>query len=51
MKKKIYCLVKNYKLKIFLNSQNFVNKISEISEKENFHPVLKKDYPKEFKLD
>ena len=48
---KIYCLEKNYKFKNFLNSQNFVNKVSEISEKENHHPALKKDYPKEFELD
>ena len=36
--KKIYCLEKKYKFKNFLDSQNFV-------------PVLKKDYPKEFELD
>ncbi|MDC0951651.1 4a-hydroxytetrahydrobiopterin dehydratase [Candidatus Pelagibacter ubique] len=44
--KKIYCLEKNYKFKNLLDSQNFVNKESEIPEKENHHPVLKKDYPK-----
>ena len=49
--KKIYCLEKNYKFKNFLGSQNFVNKVSEISKKENYHPALKKDYPKEFELD
>ena len=49
--KKIYCLEKKYKFKNFLDSQNFVNEVSEISEKENHHPVLKKDYPKEFELD
>ena len=49
--KKIYCLKKNYKFKNFLGSQNFVNKVSEISKKENHHPALKKDYTKEFELD
>lgn len=49
--KKIYCLEKNYKFKNFLDSQNFVNKVSEILEKVNHHPALKKEYPKEFELD
>ena len=38
--KKIYCLEKNFKFKNFLDSQNFVNKVSEISEKENHHPDI-----------
>ena len=39
-KKKIYCLEKNFKFKNFLDSQNFINKVSKISEKENHHPDL-----------
>jgi len=38
--KKIYCLEKNFKFKNFLDSQNFINKVSEISEKENHHPDI-----------
>ena len=38
--KKIYFLEKNYKFKNFLDSQNFINKVSKISEKENHHPDL-----------
>ena len=38
--KKIYCLEKNYKFKNFLDSQNFVNKVSEISENEGHHPDI-----------
>ena len=35
-----YFLEKNFKFKNFLDSQNFVNKVSEISEKENHHPDI-----------
>ena len=38
--KKIYFLEKNFKFKNFLDSQNFINKVSKISEKENHHPDL-----------
>ena len=38
--KKIYYLEKNFKFKNFLDSQNFINKVSEISEKENHHPDI-----------
>ena len=38
--KQIYCLEKNFKFKNFLDSQNFINKVSEISEKENHHPDI-----------
>ncbi len=31
---------KNFKFKNFLDSQNFINKVSKISEKENHHPDL-----------
>ena len=36
----IYFLVKNFVFKNFINSQNFINKIGEISEKENHHPDI-----------
>tara|TARA_B100000768_G_C10968214_1_gene244618 strand:- start:155 stop:499 length:345 start_codon:yes stop_codon:yes gene_type:complete len=39
-KKKIYFLEKKFKFKNFINSQNFINKVSEISEKENHHPDI-----------
>ena len=38
--KKNYFLEKNFKFKNFLQSQNFVNKVGEISEKENHHPDI-----------
>ena len=38
--KKIYCLEKNFKFENFLDSQSFINKVSEISEKENHHPDI-----------
>jgi len=38
--KKIYFLEKKFKFKNFINSQNFINKVSEISEKENHHPDI-----------
>ena len=37
---KSYFLTKNYKFKNFLESQNFVNKVSNIAEKEGHHPDL-----------
>jgi len=39
-KNKIYFLEKNFKFKNFLDSQNFINKVGEISEKENHHPDI-----------
>ena len=38
--KKIFYLEKNFLFKNFVNSQNFVNKVSEISEMENHHPDI-----------
>jgi len=38
--KQIYFLEKNFKFKNFINSQKFINKIGEISEKENHHPDI-----------
>ena len=38
--KKIYCLEKNFKFKNFSDSQIFVNKVGEISVKENHHPDI-----------
>ena len=40
MKKKIYFIEKNFKFKNFINSQKFINKIGEISEKEKHHPDI-----------
>ena len=37
---KIFYLIKNFKFKNFLESQNFVNKVSEIAEKEGHHPDI-----------
>ena len=37
---KIYYLLKNFKFKNFLESQNFVNKVGNISEQENHHPDI-----------
>ena len=37
---KIYYLIKDFKFKNFLESQNFVNKVSKIAEKENHHPDI-----------
>ena len=39
-KDNIYFLEKNFVFKDFVNSQNFINKIGEISEKENHHPDI-----------
>ena len=38
--KKNYILEKNFKFKNFLESQNFVNKVGEVSEKEGHHPDI-----------
>ena len=38
--KKIYFLEKDFKFKNFLESQNFINKVGEISENENHHPDI-----------
>ena len=38
--KNIYFLEKNFTFKDFINSQNFINKVGEISENENHHPDL-----------
>ena len=38
--KKIYFLEKNFIFKNFIKSQNFINKVSEISENENHHPDI-----------
>ena len=38
--KKIYFLEKNFKFKNFINSKNFINKVGDISEKENHHPDI-----------
>ena len=37
---KIYYLIKNFKFKNFLESQNFINKVGEIAEKEGHHPDI-----------
>ena len=36
----IYYLIKEFKFKNFLESQNFVNKVSEIAEIEGHHPDI-----------
>ena len=38
--RQIYFLEKNFKFKNFINSQNFINKVGEVSEKENHHPDI-----------
>ena len=38
--KKIYFLEKKFTFKNFINSQNFINKVGEISEKEGHHPDI-----------
>ena len=38
--KNIFFLEKNFKFKNFLNSQNFINEVSKISEKESHHPDI-----------
>ena len=37
---KSYFLIKNFKFKNFLESQNFVNKVGEIAESEGHHPDI-----------
>ena len=37
---KIYYLIKNFKFKNFIESQNFVNEVGSISEKEGHHPDI-----------
>ena len=39
-KKKIFFLEKKFEFKNFLESQNFINKVGEISENENHHPDI-----------
>ena len=36
----IYYLIKEFKFKNFLESQNFINKVGEISENEGHHPDI-----------
>ena len=38
--KNVYFLEKNFAFKNFINSQNFIIKVGEISEKENHHPDI-----------
>ena len=38
--KQIYFLEKKFKFKNFLKSQNFINKVGEVSESENHHPDI-----------
>jgi 4a-hydroxytetrahydrobiopterin dehydratase len=38
--KKIYFLEKKFTFKNFIDSQYFVNKVGEVSEKENHHPDI-----------
>ena len=38
--KEVYFLEKNFIFKNFIKSQNFINKVSEISENENHHPDI-----------
>ena len=38
--KEIYFLEKNFIFKNFISSQNFINKVGTISEKENHHPDI-----------
>ena len=38
--KNVKKLEKNFQFKNFMNSKNFIDKISEISEKENHHPDI-----------
>jgi len=38
--KKIYFLEKKFTFKNFINSQKFINKVGEISEKESHHPDI-----------
>ena len=38
--KKVYFLEKKFIFKNFINSQNFINKVGEISQEENHHPDI-----------
>jgi 4a-hydroxytetrahydrobiopterin dehydratase len=38
--KKIFYLKKKFKFKNFLDSQNFINRVGEISENEDHHPDI-----------
>ena len=38
--KLIFYLEKNFEFKNFIDSQSFINKVGEISEKENHHPDI-----------
>ena len=38
--KKIYFLEKKFTFKNFINSQNFINEVGKISEKEGHHPDI-----------
>ena len=40
MKKKKFYLNKKFKFKNFLDSQNFINRVGEISENEGHHPDI-----------
>ena len=37
---KIYYLIKEFKFKNFIESQNFINKVGKISENEGHHPDI-----------
>ena len=37
---KIYFLIKEFKFKNFVESQNFINKVGEIAESEGHHPDI-----------
>ena len=39
--KNIFFLVKNFKFKNFVDSQNFINQVGQISEEEGHHPDIK----------
>ena len=39
-KKEIFFLEKNFQFINFINSQNFINKVGDISENENHHPDI-----------
>ena len=39
--KNVFFLVKNFKFKNFVESQNFVNLVGQISEEEGHHPDIK----------
>ena len=39
--KNVFFLVKNFKFKNFVESQNFVNQVGQVSEKEGHHPDIK----------